>query len=312
MDFSIPSVYEPYLKVGTCSWKYDSWQGLIYPDQGISTADDYLPFYARHFTTVEVDQWFWSLFPAGVKLPDPGTVKMYEAQVGENFEFTIKVPNALTLTHFYKRQSKRYSSFAGKPNESFLNVDLCQRFLDIISPLGNKIGPLMFQFEYLNKSKMPSLKAFLDKLHEFFTALPTTYRYAIETRNPNYLKASFFDFLREHNLGFVFLEGYYMPPLSKVFAAYDTETADFSVIRLHGPDRQKIEEKTDKIWNNIVQPQDHRIQAAVEIVQNNFQEKRKTYVNVNNHFEGSAPLTIKRFLDVLVSPDPFSHGIVDE
>jgi uncharacterized protein YecE (DUF72 family) len=69
----------------------------------------------------------------------------------------------------------------------------------------------MFQFEYLNKSKMPSLKAFLDWLHEFFEKAPKGFSYAIETRNPNYLSTAFFDFLREHELGHVFLEGYYMP-----------------------------------------------------------------------------------------------------
>lgn len=25
--------------------------------------------YAKHLTTVEVDQWFWSLFPSGITLP---------------------------------------------------------------------------------------------------------------------------------------------------------------------------------------------------------------------------------------------------
>ena len=54
------------LHVGTCSWKYDSWKGIIYPEFG---EINYLEEYSKHYKTVEVDQWFWSLFNI-VKLPE--------------------------------------------------------------------------------------------------------------------------------------------------------------------------------------------------------------------------------------------------
>ena len=73
---------------------------------------------------------------------------------------------------------------------------------------------------------MPSLRAFLDRLHVFFEAVPAGFQYAIETRNPNYLTQEFFDFLGEHGLGFVFLEGYYMPHIGEVFERCDTSPAD--------------------------------------------------------------------------------------
>ena len=46
------------IHVGTCSWKYDSLKGIIYPEFG---EINYLEEYAKHYKTVEVDQWFWSL-----------------------------------------------------------------------------------------------------------------------------------------------------------------------------------------------------------------------------------------------------------
>jgi uncharacterized protein YecE (DUF72 family) len=47
------------LRTGTCSWKFPSWHGLVYSaPKGI----DYLAEYAHHYNTVEIDQWFWSLF----------------------------------------------------------------------------------------------------------------------------------------------------------------------------------------------------------------------------------------------------------
>ena len=47
------------LRIGTCSWKYDSWKGIVYPDK---EEINFLEEYSKHFNTVEVDQWFWSLF----------------------------------------------------------------------------------------------------------------------------------------------------------------------------------------------------------------------------------------------------------
>ena len=42
----------PVLKFGTCSWKYDSWRGIVYSD---APKLNYLAEYAHHFDCVEVD-----------------------------------------------------------------------------------------------------------------------------------------------------------------------------------------------------------------------------------------------------------------
>ena len=294
LDFTIPKEFRQHVRIGTCSWKYDSWKGLVYePGRGYS-ADDYLADYARHFRTVEVDQWFWSLFPAGVKLPDPETARAYAESVPDDFTFTVKAPNALTLTHFYARQSKRYAEYANRPNDHFLSVDLLERFLETLAPMGPKLGPVMLQFEYLNRKKMPSRGAFFERLHEFFARAPRDFQYAIETRNPNYLSAEFFDFLRAHSLGYVFIEGYYMPPIAEVFDAHDTGTADYAIVRLHGGGRAEIEQATGKDWSRLVDPHPEGIEAAVRIIRSNMGRGAQTYINANNHFEGSAPLTLAR------------------
>jgi len=164
---AIPEPYRPFLRIGTCSWKCDSWKGLYYDEDKKYGARDYLPDYARHLDTVEVDQWFWSLFPGGIKLPDADTVRQYTDCVPNDFVFTIKAPNALTLTHFYAKQPPAHREFANRPNPHFLSLDLLRQFLDRLSPMATKLGPILFQFEYLNRQKMPSLRAFLDRLETF-------------------------------------------------------------------------------------------------------------------------------------------------
>ncbi len=303
MRIDIPAPYRPYLRIGTCSWKYDSWKGLYYDAGRRYHADDYLADYARYLDSVEVDQWFWSLFPGGVRLPDPRTVSTYATSVPGDFKFTIKAPNALTLTHFYARQPRHHVEFAGRPNIYFLDNELLERFLGLLAPLGDKIGPIMFQFEYLSRSKMPSCEVFLERFGEFITKAPRGFDYSIEIRNPGYLSQRFFEALAGHGIGFVYLEGYHMPPIDTVFDRFQPATAAHSVIRLHGGDRLEIEKQTGEIWNRIVAPKPRGLQAAVRIVRGNMKRKIATFVNVNNHFEGSAPVTIERFLTLLTNGD---------
>ena len=78
------------IKIGTCSWKYESWQGLVYPQTGNF---NYLQEYSKHYDTVEIDQWFWSLFKGNtVVLPKADVVREYAASVPPGFVFSIKVP----------------------------------------------------------------------------------------------------------------------------------------------------------------------------------------------------------------------------
>jgi len=108
LNLTIPERYRDCLRVGTCSWKFDSWKGLVYDAGKAYEPNDYLPDYARYLNTVEVDQWFWSLFPPGAKLPDEDTVRAYAEGVPDNFLFTVKAPNSITLTHCCARQSEAY------------------------------------------------------------------------------------------------------------------------------------------------------------------------------------------------------------
>lgn len=299
LDLSVPKEYRSLLRLGTCSWKYDSWKGLVYEAGKTYRPDDYLADYAKTLDSVEVDQWFWSLFAGNMRLPDPAVVRRYAKSVPEDFVFTVKAPNALTLTHYYAKQTPQNAAFAGKPNPFFLDHDVLCRFLEALSPLKSRLGPIMFQFEYLNKQKMPSKEVFFERFGKFVERAPKGYPYAVEVRNPNYYSTAFFDFLKAHGLGFVYLDGYYMPPIGEVFEKYRPETASFQVVRLHGGDRLEIEGETGEVWNRIVAPKPTGLQAAAKIVRANAKKRVLTYLNLNNHYEGSAPLSMGRFLEVL-------------
>ncbi len=203
----------PPLHIGTCSWKYDSWKGIVYSDQ---VGKNHLKEYAQHYKTVEIDQWFWSLFPGSpVALPKEKTVREYVDSVPADFRFAVKIPNSITLTHYYQKGRVEL-----QPNPFFLSVELFNEFLNTLEPMKHLLGPLMFQFEYLNRDKMASLAEFIKKFESFIGACPADYHYGIEIRNPNYLNKIYFEFLKANKLKHVFIQGYYMPSIFPLYQSY--------------------------------------------------------------------------------------------
>ena len=278
------------LRIGTCSWKFPSWQGIVYSaPKGI----DYLAEYARRYDTVEVDRWFWSLFGAdSVRLPREEDVLAYRRAVPDDFRFTVKAPNSVTLTHFYRKAK----ADPLVPNPHFLSIPMFDAFLSLLAPLDNLLGPVMFQFEYLNRQKMASQARFLEQLEPFAQQLPADCAYALEVRNARYLDASYFAFLERTHLRPVLLQGYWMPSIVDLYETWgaDIRRHPVVVVRLLGPDRKGIEKQTGKRWDQIVAPRDEELAGIVALLKDLLDAGVEVYLNVNNHYEGSAPLTIER------------------
>jgi uncharacterized protein YecE (DUF72 family) len=130
--------------------------------------------------------------------------------------------------------------------------------------------------------------------------LPEGYCWCVETRNPNYLNKRYFQFLEANGLAHVFEQGYYMPPVLEVFNRHAESLSDTAVLRLHGPDRGKIEERTGGEWGRIAEPRDADLEGVATVVKGLRKRGRKVWVFANNHFEGSAPLTLERLQRKLV------------
>lgn len=138
----------------------------------------------------------------------------------------------------------------------------------------------MFQFEYLNKQKMSSLHRVLELFEVFRQGLSQSYRHFIEIRNPNWLWGEYFDFLAEHGLGCVFLQGYYMPPIYGVYWQFREKLLDPLVIRLHGSKRKAMEERTGEIWNRIIEPRDKELEKMARIVRDLKEIRQPLFINI--------------------------------
>ncbi|NLE01924.1 MAG: DUF72 domain-containing protein [Fibrobacter sp.] len=271
------------LRIGTCSWNYACWVGLVY-SQKYRTAAEYLSEYAKKYRTVEIDSCFY-------RIPFEKEIQAYKNAVDDNFMFTIKAPRDLTLTHL--RENDKGATL--RQNEKFLSAEYFNVFMDRLKQLSGNISAIMLEFEYLRKEKMPSLDIFLRKLEKFVQEIPRGIPIAIEPRNSNYLHEEYFSFLKDNNITHVFSEKQYMPPVTSVFEKYCRYLNNTVIIRLLGGNRALIEEKTKGNWNCIIDEKSEKA-SIVEMIKQALSQGKKVTLNVNNHYEGCAPLTIERIV----------------
>jgi len=66
------------LRIGTSGWHYRDWRGAFYPSK--LATDAWLPYYARHFDTVEVNNSF-------SRPPEVSTFEAWKRQTPADFVF---------------------------------------------------------------------------------------------------------------------------------------------------------------------------------------------------------------------------------
>ncbi|MEW6001956.1 MAG: DUF72 domain-containing protein [Nitrospirota bacterium] len=150
--------------VGTSGYGYKGWKGKFYPEK--ISSREMLRFYSEHFNTVEINNTFYHM-------PTEGVLASWAEQGGRDFVFAIKAPQVIT----HLKQLKN----VGAETEYFLRI---------LSVLGRKLGPVLFQFPGSFHSDRPTLKDFLD-------LIPGNMSCAFEFRSPSWLDVEILDLLRE-------------------------------------------------------------------------------------------------------------------
>jgi uncharacterized protein YecE (DUF72 family) len=80
-----------------------------------------------------------------------------------------------------------------------------EEFVSTAQVLGEKLGPMVFQFFFFNDSAFSSHVQFVSRLPAFFKKLPRASgcRFAVEIRNKYWLKPRLLDLLRQNNVALV-------------------------------------------------------------------------------------------------------------
>jgi len=266
------------IHLGTSAFTAVGWPGTFYPE-GLPERD-YLSYYATKFDTVEIDSSFY-------RTPALTTAKGWHSKTPPGFVFAAKVPQ--TITH----------------EKVLVGCDAeFKQFVEVMDALGDKLGPLLFQFGYFNKKAFLGLNDFLARLRPFLNKLPEAHKFAVEIRNKNWLVPQFIETLRERGVALALIDQSWMPRPTQWFEKFDPITADFTYVRWLG-DRKAIEERT-KVWNEVIVDRHAELSEWADILGKVHKRKIQIYCYANNHYAGYGPATVEMFRDLWrkqVSPE---------
>jgi len=183
---------------GIGGWTYEPWRGVFYP-KGLPHAQE-LSYAGKHLTSIEINGTFY-------RTQSPKTFRAWASQVPDGFVFSIKGVRYVV--------NRRVLAEAG---------DSIKRFLDSgITELGDKLGPLLWQFAPFKKFDEADFGKFLE-------LLPTTFggralRHVVEVRHDSFKTPAFIALLRKFDMPLVLAEHDTYPNIADV-------TADFLYARL--------------------------------------------------------------------------------
>jgi uncharacterized protein YecE (DUF72 family) len=180
--------------IGTSGWHYDDWKGRFYPEKLARTR--WLEFYAREFSTVELNNTFY-------RLPSENAVKTWHDAPPAGFTFSVKASRY--ITHIKRLRGAEESVGA---------------MFERIGFLEDKLGPVLYQLP-------PSMNRDDAVLEKFLAILPPDERHVFEFRHESWLEEGVFDILGKHNAGFCIFD---QPDVPCPVVA----TSDFAYIRFHG------------------------------------------------------------------------------
>ena len=184
----------PKYFIGTSGWHYEHWRGRFYPTE--LPKSKWLEFYARSFSTVELNNSFYHL-------PSEKAFTNWRDSSPQGFCYAVKVSRF--ITHIKKLRDVE---------------EALAKFLERARLLEVKLGPLLYQLP-------PGLHRNDSLLESFLSMLPRDLSHVFEFRHESWLDKGVFDLLRSYNAGCCI---YDMPDFTTPLEA----TADFVYVRFHG------------------------------------------------------------------------------
>jgi uncharacterized protein YecE (DUF72 family) len=285
--------------IGTSSWKYEGWKDLIYRRQYRNVKDfneNCLTEYAEHYSAVGVDHTFYTW-------PTERGFQKYVDQTPDWFRFGLKVTERITIWQYPKMS--RYGKEAGTKNATFLDAKLFnEQFMAPLEPFKKRLGPVMLEFSHFYPGTLASGQEFTDRLDKFFEDAGIRHsgvQFAVEIRNPNWLKNPYFDMLRRHGVAHVFNSWTRMPSLGDQLRVTDDYHMPCYVSRVLLRPGTKYEQAVEAFspYDKVCDLQPGLRTDAASIVRRAIDLGVQAYVFVNNRAEGCAPKTIDGILEYL-------------
>jgi uncharacterized protein YecE (DUF72 family) len=229
------------IRVGIGGWIYAPWRGTFYP-KDLKQADE-LAYAASHLTSIEINATHY-------RLQSPASFRKWAAAAPDGFKFSVKGPRLVTQQKVLAETGNFIKRF----------------FSSGLSELGDKLGPVLWQFAPFKRFDRQDFARFLDHLPRELDG--QRLNHVIEARHASFGTPEFIALLCESGVGVVFTEAEDFPSIAdltsdvvyarlqrgndKLPAAYPPEQLDQWGKRAHlwaeggAPDDLPLVDKTHK------------------------------------------------------------------
>jgi uncharacterized protein YecE (DUF72 family) len=181
------------IHVGVGGWDYDPWRGTFYPP-GLAKAKQ-LAHLASRLNATEINATFY-------KLQSPALFERWAAMVPDGFKFAVKASRFCT--------NRKVLGEAGEAIGRF-----CAQGL---SALGDRLGPILWQFAATKKFDPDDLSAFLALLPASQDGVPL--RHALEPRHESFKCPEFVAMARESGVAIVVASHESYPQIADLTAGF--------------------------------------------------------------------------------------------
>ena len=184
--------------VGIGGWNFEPWRGVFYPDK-LPQAKE-LNYAASKLTAIEINSTYY-----GSQKPE--TFRKWARETPDGFLFSVKA-----------------SRFSTNRRVLAEGADSIKRFLNSgVTELGDRLGPLLWQFAPTKKFDEADFRSFLELLPGTQDGLKL--RHVVEVRHDSFRNSAFIALIRAFNVAVVCAEHETYPGIADV-------TSDFVYLRL--------------------------------------------------------------------------------
>ncbi len=294
--FGIAERLSPRLRLGTSSWSFPGWAGIVY-DRAASQAKlarEGLAAYAQHplLRAVSVDRSYYGPL-------DAAHFAAWADDVPETFRFAVKVDRACTTPDL------REGTGPGMlPNPLFLDPDHALRstIRPALDGLGDRAGVFILQFPPVQPRLVGGPRTFAERLGRFLDDLPADVPIAVELRTPELFTPRYADSLARTRAVHCYTVHPRMRSLADQLNAIPVAANRVLVVRwmLHAGLGYEEAREQYRPFDRIIDEDRATREITARACLDAERLDRDAYVLINNKAEGSAPLSVLHLAEHIV------------
>jgi uncharacterized protein YecE (DUF72 family) len=166
------------IRTGMGGWVFAPWRGVFYPDDLVQKRE--LEYASRQVTAIEINGTYY-------RAPDAATYRKWAAETPEGFVFSVKAPRHIVQTKHLATAGERIG-----------------RFVEGAVALGDRLGPILWQFLPTRTFDPDDMAAFLDLLPD--EAGGMALRHAVEVRHESFMDPRWLELARTRGVATVFTD----------------------------------------------------------------------------------------------------------